>query len=48
MPSAPNSAGLLGVARNVGVGADAQPADRIDPAHELDQIGIVGLGGEES
>ncbi len=37
---------LLGVARNVGIGADAQPADGIDPAHKLDQIGIVGLGVE--
>ena len=36
-------ASLLGVARDVGVGADLEPADRIDPAHELDQIGIVGL-----
>ena len=36
-------ASLLGVARNVGVGANFEPADRIDPAHELDQIWIVGL-----
>ena len=35
--------GLLGVARNVGVGANLQLAQRIDPAHELDQIRIVGL-----
>ena len=36
-------AGLLGVARDVGVGTDAQLADRVNPAHELDQIGIVRL-----
>ena len=34
---------LFGVARNVGVGADLELADRVDPAHELDQIWIVGL-----
>ena len=34
---------ILGVAGNVGVGADLEAADRIDPAHEGDQIGIVGL-----
>ena len=39
-------ASLLGVAGNVGIGADLEPAHRIDPAHELDQIGIVGLRGE--
>ncbi len=39
-------ASLLGVARNVGVGANPQPADRVDPAHELDQVGIVGLCGQ--
>ena len=39
-------ASVLCVARNVGVGADAEAADGIDPAHELDQIGIVGLGIE--
>ena len=43
MPSAPNGTSLLGVARNVGVGADLELADRIDPAHKLDQIRIVGL-----
>ncbi len=36
-------ASILGVAGNVGVGANLQPADRIDPGHECDQIGIVGL-----
>ncbi len=39
-------ASLLGVARNVGVGADLEPANRVDPAHEPDQIRIVGLGGQ--
>ena len=37
---------LPGVARNVGVGADFQPADGVDPTHELDQIRIVGLHGD--
>ena len=39
---------LLGVAGNVGVGADVELAQRVDPAHELDQIGIVGLRGRGS
>jgi hypothetical protein len=39
-------ASILGVAGDVGVGANLEPADRIDPAHEGDQIGIVGLGIE--
>ena len=34
---------IFGVARNVGVGANAQAANRIDPAHELHEIGIIGL-----
>src|SRR5579863_5989951 len=34
---------VFGVARDVGVGANTKAANRIDPAHELDQIGIVGL-----
>ena len=33
---------LLGVAGDVGVGANPEPAHRVDPAHELDQVGIVG------
>ena len=33
---------LLGVARDVGVGPDAELAHRVGPAHELDQIRIVG------
>jgi hypothetical protein len=36
-------ASILCVARNVGVGANLQTADGIDPAHELNQIRIVGL-----
>ncbi len=35
-------ASLLGVAGHVGVGANAQLANRVNPAHELDQVGIVG------
>src|ERR1035438_774810 len=35
---------LRGIPRDVGVGADAQSADRINPGHELDQIRIVRLG----
>ena len=34
---------LFCVARNVGIGADLELAQRINPAHELDQIGIVRL-----
>ena len=37
---------ILGVAGDVGVGANLQAANRIDPGHEGDQIGIVGLGVE--
>ena len=36
-------ASILGVAGDVGVGANLEPANRIDPGHEGDQIGIVGL-----
>jgi len=36
---------LLGVAGDVGVGADLQPAQRVCPAHEGDQVGVVGLHG---
>ena len=34
---------LLGVAGNVGVGADVEAAKRVDPAHELHEVLIVGL-----
>ena len=37
---------LLGVAGDVGVGADLQPAQGVCPAHEGDQVGVVGLHGE--
>ena len=33
---------LQGVARDVGVGANAHAAERLGPAHELQQFGIVG------
>ena len=37
---------LLGIARNVRIGANPQLAERIDPAHELHQIRIIRLRGQ--
>ena len=33
---------LDGIARNVGIGANPHAAERLGPAHELQQLGIVG------
>ena len=41
-------AGLQGVARNVGIGANTDAAERLGPAHELEQLGIVGLTRQRS
>ena len=42
MPSAP-SARLNRIARNVGIGANPDCAERLRPAHKLQQFGIIGL-----
>ena len=35
---------LDGIAWNIGIGANSQRAERLGPAHELQQLGIVGRG----
>ena len=35
---------LEGIAWNVGIGADAHATEGLSPAHELEQLGIVGRG----
>ena len=46
MPSAPKARAVLASRGMSALARMLEPADRIDPAHELHEIGIVGLGFE--